>query len=191
MNLKTILPGLTALVLNLQLAPDAGAARVVLVAGGGTNTNTTAPIKATEAKLSAPFGVDFDPAGNLCLVEMTGQRVRRLDKTGMLTVIAGTGEKGAQNGPGLSAQFNGIHNLAISVSQIFLADTWNNRVRILDLETGKVGGVIGTATVLAGYGWGSPGADPYVAASANCLALPRRTMPTNGRAISSSVMPIA
>ena len=144
MNLKTILPGLAALVLNLQLAPDAGAARVVLVAGGGTNTNTTVPIKATEAKLSAPFGVDFDSAGNLCLVEMTGQRVRRLDKTGMLTVIAGTGEKGAQNGPGLSAQFNGIHNLAISVSQIFLADTWNNRVRILDLETGKVGGVIGT-----------------------------------------------
>ena len=141
---KATLPSLALLVFCLPLTPRAAAARVVLVAGGGTSTNTTAPIKATEAKLSSPFGVDFDSAGNLYLVEMTGQRVRKLDKTGMLTVIAGTGEKGAQNGPGLGAQFNGIHNLAISVNEIFLADTWNNRVRVLDLSSGKVSNMIGT-----------------------------------------------
>lgn len=126
------------------VAPGAPAARVLLVAGGGANTNTTAPIKATEAKLSAPFGVDFDSAGNLYLVEMTGQRVRKLDSAGMLTVIAGTGEKGDRDGRGTSAQFNGIHNLAISMDQIFLADTWNNRVRVLDLGTGNVSRTIGT-----------------------------------------------
>lgn len=138
------LPTLAFLVLGMQLNPSAEAARVLLVAGGGSNTNTTAPIKATEAKLNAPFGVDFDSAGNLYLVEMPGQRVRRLDKSGMLTVIAGTGEKGAQNGPGLSAQFNGIHNLAISVNQLLLADTWNNRVRVFEISSGKVSPMIGT-----------------------------------------------
>src|SRR5688572_29021552 len=92
--------------------PVVAAERLVLVAGGGANTNTTAPVKATEAKLRSPFGVDFDAASNLYLVEMTGQRVRKLDKNGLLTVVAGSGDKGLLDGPGLRAQFNGIHNLA-------------------------------------------------------------------------------
>ena len=65
----------------LFVAPSSSIAeRIVLVAGGGSDTNTTTPIQATSAKLSSPFGVDFDAAGNLYLVEMTGQRVRKLDK---------------------------------------------------------------------------------------------------------------
>jgi hypothetical protein len=133
------------------------AEKVVLVAGGGSNTNTAIPIKATEAKLHGPFGVDFDSAGNLYVVEMTGNRVRMLDKSGMLAVIAGTGEKGARDGPGWNAQFNGIHNLAVSGDDqflpntfvtggevMFLADTWNNQVRVLDLKLRHVTRVIGT-----------------------------------------------
>jgi len=128
----------------LTTALSCAAETVALVAGGGSDTNTSTPIKAAEAKLSAPFGVDFDRAGNLYVVEMTGQRVRRLDHSGMLTVIAGTGEKGARDGAASQAQFNGIHNLAISGDQIFLADTWNNRVSVLDLKAGNVSRVIGT-----------------------------------------------
>ena len=119
--------------------------RVVLVAGGGSNTNTTIPIKATEAKLNGPFGVDFDRGGNLYLVEMTGHRVRKLDRSGMLSVIAGTGEKGMADGAGLRAQFNGIHNLAINSSgDLLLADTWNNCVRLLHAPANTVARTIGT-----------------------------------------------
>jgi|SRR5882672_11458927 len=129
----------------LLVAPISNAAeRVVLVAGGGANTNTSVPIKATEAKLDSPFGVDFDAAGNLYLVEMTGNRVRKLDKNGILTVIAGTGEKGMNDGPGLTSRLNGPHNLAISGNQVFLADTWNNCVRVLNLDTNNVERFIGT-----------------------------------------------
>ena len=136
---------LIPLIAILLAAPFCNAAeRVILVAGGGANTNTSVSIKATEAKLDSPFGVDFDAAGNLYLVEMTGNRVRKLDKKGMLTVVAGTGEKGAKDGPARTAQFNGIHNLAISGSNVFLADTWNNCVRVLDLATGDVNRFIGT-----------------------------------------------
>ena len=144
MNFKAFLASSAASFLHLLAVQDAAAERVLLVAGGGTNTNTSTPIKAIEARLSSPFGVDFDSAGNLYLVEMTGQRVRKLDRNGMLTVIAGTGEKGALDGRWTNAQFNGLHNLAISGDQIFLADTWNNQVRVLDLHTGDVRKVIGT-----------------------------------------------
>lgn len=135
---------LVLLSIILLAALPCAAERMVLVAGGGTDANTTAPIKATDAKLSSPFGVDFDAAGNLYLAEMTGQRVRKLDKSGMLTVVAGTGEKGVKDGPGPTAQFNGIHNLAITGNRVYLADTWNNCVRVLDLDTGNVGRFIGT-----------------------------------------------
>src|SRR5262245_17384109 len=95
---------------------NAGAAeRIVLVAGGGTETNKSTPLLPTHARLNAPFGVDFDRAGNLYLVEMLGQHVRRLDPAGRLSIIAGTGEKGAggDDGPARDAQFNGMHNLAV------------------------------------------------------------------------------
>lgn len=140
----------------LAFAHPLFADKIVLVAGGGADTNTASPLKATTAKLDAPFGVDFDHEGNLYLVEMTGQRVRKLDKQGMLTVIAGTGAKGSNDGPGLQAQFNGVHNLAIAHDQVFLADTWNNSIRVLDPERNVVGRVIGTGE--KGFGGDGGGA---------------------------------
>jgi hypothetical protein len=44
--------------------------------------------------LEEPFGVDFDAAGNMYVVEMAGNRVSVLDKQGALRVLAGTGEAG-------------------------------------------------------------------------------------------------
>lgn len=120
------------------------AQRVLLVAGGGSDTNTTAPLKATDAKLNGPFGVDFDSQGNLYLVEMTGHRVRKLDPAGLLTVVAGSGEKGFADGDASLAKFNGIHNLAISGNDLLLADTWNNCVRRFDPAKGQVARMIGT-----------------------------------------------
>ena len=129
----------------IATASSSSAERIVLVAGGGSDTNTSAPIPATSAKLNSPFGVDFDSAGNLYLVEMTGQRIRKLDKDGMLTVVAGTGQKGSTNGPALQAEFNGIHNLAISsTDDVWLADTWNSCVRLFNPTAGTVSRVIGT-----------------------------------------------
>jgi DNA-binding beta-propeller fold protein YncE len=123
---------------------SSAAEKVVLVAGGGSNTNTTIAVKSTDAKLNGPFGVDIDSAGDLYVVEMTGQWVRKLDRKGMLAVVAGTGEKGAQDGPGRSAQFNGIHNLAVSGDEILLADTWNHCVRVFKTSSGQVSRVVGT-----------------------------------------------
>ncbi|MDA1276551.1 MAG: hypothetical protein O2960_21245 [Verrucomicrobia bacterium] len=117
-----------------------------MVAGGGEKTNA-AP--AGEIVLSAPFGVDFDRAGNLFMVELNGFRVRKIDGNGWVRTIGGTGAQGSNGdgGPALQAQFNGIHNLAIAPNDdIYLADTWNNRVRNIDAESGIVTTVAGTGS---------------------------------------------
>ena len=121
----------------------ADAAQIVLVAGGGELLEGSA----TAVKLSAPFGVDFDAAGNMFLVEMTGERVRKVDTKGALTTFGGTGKKG-DSGDGeaaLKAQFNGMHNLAVAPNgDVFVADTWNNRVRKIDARSRLVTTMAGT-----------------------------------------------
>src|SRR5262245_31877950 len=86
--------------------------RLVLVAGGGSGTENVA---ATEAKLIAPFGIDFDKAGNAYMIELTGQRLLKIDGKGMLTIVGGTGEKGdsGDDGPARKATFSGPHSLAV------------------------------------------------------------------------------
>jgi len=126
------------------LAPTVHAERVVVVAGGGNDL--TGP--AARCRLQAPFGIDFDFRGNMYIVEMAGgERVLRVDDRGMLTAVAGTGEKGdrGDGGPALKAQFNGMHSLAVGPHEdLFIADTWNNRVRRIEARTGKIFAFAGT-----------------------------------------------
>jgi DNA-binding beta-propeller fold protein YncE len=120
------------------------AEKIVLVAGGGSDTNATDP---KAARLNGPFGVDFDRADNVFIVEMTGNRLRRWNKRDALTIIAGKGEKGfaGDGGPALQAQFDGPHSLALAVNgDAYIADTWNNRVRKIDARGRTISTVVGT-----------------------------------------------
>jgi len=117
---------------------------VTLVAGGGDEGEGSF---ATKAKFNSPFGVDFDKAGNLYFVEIDGDRLCRMDKSGILTRIAGTARRGMSDGGGtpLQAQFNAPHNLAIAPNDdIYLADTLNHRVCKIDSKTGRFSTVAGT-----------------------------------------------
>lgn len=130
----------------LGFAHSVHAEKIVLVAGG-TEDRVGAP--ALQAKLREPFGVDFDRAGNLFIIEMAaGNRLLRVDAQGTLTHVAGlpaTGDAG-DGGAALAAQFNGPHNLAVLPDgNVILADTWNGRVRHVDVAAGRV-------TTVPGYG---------------------------------------
>jgi len=128
-------------------ASPAWADRLVLVAGGGTGGNG---VPATQAKLISPFGVDFDKAGNMYMVELSGERALKVDAKGIFTILAGTGKKSTgvgegDGGPATKATFNGMHSLAVHPSgAIYLADTWNNRVRKIDPKTGIITAFAGT-----------------------------------------------
>lgn len=120
--------------------------KLVLVAGGGDGGDGT---NAAAAKLIQPFGVDFAMDGTIYIVEMAkGERLRAITAEGKLITLAGTegvlGNDG-DGGPGLKARFNGTHSLAVSrEGTVYLADTWNNRVRKFDPKTGIVSKFAGT-----------------------------------------------
>jgi sugar lactone lactonase YvrE len=120
------------------------AEKIVLVAGGDEDRTD---IAATRARLHEPFGVDFDAAGNLFIIEMvSGNRLLKVDSRGMLSQIAGQLSPGdaGDGGPALAAKFNGPHNLAVlPTGDVLIADTWNGRVRRVDVATGTVTSIAG------------------------------------------------
>lgn len=141
---RLCLLALVSLIAGLCTAPRECCAegKLVVVAGGGDKTEGPAP----ECRLDAPFGVDFDSSGRMYIVELTGQRMLRVDTGGRLEWIGGTGQKGfsGNDGPVKTAKFNGMHSLAIlPSSDIVLADTWNNCLRLYSPESGKITGLAG------------------------------------------------
>ncbi|HEY1174085.1 MAG TPA: hypothetical protein VGH19_22160 [Verrucomicrobiae bacterium] len=120
------------------------AERLILVAGG---TNDAVNIPALEAKLKEPFGTEFDSKGNMYIVEMaSGNRLLRVDGKGVLSHVAGqlkAGDSG-DGGPALHAQFNGPHNLMVLPDDnVLIGDTWNGRIRKVDIKTSKVSSLDG------------------------------------------------
>lgn len=118
--------------------------KVVLVAGGGNGGDGSI---AVHAALNSPFGVDFDSAGNMFIVELSGGHLHRVDAKGVFSTIGGNGKKGdaGDNGPVAQAMFNGMHHLAIGPGDhLYIADTWNNRIRRIDVRTGRITPFAGT-----------------------------------------------
>jgi DNA-binding beta-propeller fold protein YncE len=119
------------------------AATLTLFAGGGSLV--TGP--ATQCRLADPFAIEFDSNGNGFLCEMPNNRVMKIDSSGVLMTIGGTGQKGSagDDGPAAKAQFNGPHNLAVDKNgDVYIADTWNGKIRRIDAKTGVVSTFAGT-----------------------------------------------
>jgi sugar lactone lactonase YvrE len=156
-------------ILGTTAASDA--ARVTLVAGGGTGGDGS---PARTAKLDGPFGVAFERSGTIYFVEIAGNKARKIDTHGIVTTIAGTGEPadGGDGGPGPQARLNNPHSLVLAPDgNLYIADTLNNRVRCLNLKSGVITTVAGTG--VKGYsGDGGPGTAAQFG-GVYCVALDR------------------
>src|SRR4051812_33444270 len=131
--------------LLLLCASAARADKLVLVAGGGDGGDGT---EAAKAKLIQPFGVDFVEPDTTFIVEMAkGERLRAIVRAfggheKLFTFAGSEGKKGndGDGGPAAKATFNGMHSLAVGQKgAVYLADTWNNRVRVYSQFTDKIG----------------------------------------------------
>jgi DNA-binding CsgD family transcriptional regulator/sugar lactone lactonase YvrE len=133
---------------------------ITTVAGNGTSGFSGDNFSATQAQLNLsvylktqPQGVEVDRAGNIYIADHNNNRVRKVNSVGTITTIAGTGTPGANGdgGPATKAQLSSPRGLAIdSKGNIYIADSGNNRVRMIDLN-GVISTVAGNgdATVLS------------------------------------------
>ena len=107
--------------------------------------------KATDAQVHNPAQLCMDAAGNLYFADSANNRVRRVDPSGTITTVAGTGKEGfsGDNGPAALASLN--HPLGVAVDSqggIYIADSANHCVRKVD-QAGIVRAYAGTGE--AGY----------------------------------------
>lgn len=95
--------------------------------------------QATAAKLNNPQDLELDPVeGNLYFADTNNNVVRKIDlTTGVITTIAGTGEKGysGDGGPAASAQLNRPFGIAFDEDgHLYISDTFNSRVRKVEMS---------------------------------------------------------
>ena len=130
---------------------------VTTIAGTGELGSAGDGGLAVEAQLFVPTDIAFDGSGNLYIAEAAGNRVRKIDTTGRISTIAGTGEKGSEGdgGQAVEAQLN--RPLAMTVDEegnVFIGEYNGYRVRKVDLE-GVITTIAGTG-IKGGAGDGGP-----------------------------------
>ncbi len=108
---------------------------------------------ATTVPLIRPSAVVFDGQGNLYIAEAANHTIRKVDPTGYITTIAGTGTQGfsGDGGQATKALLDSPQGLALDMANhLYIADTHNNRIRSLDLTNGVITTISGSAPGFAG-----------------------------------------
>jgi uncharacterized protein (TIGR03437 family) len=125
------------------------------VAGTGTASTTGDGLAATAATLNAPAAVAADSSGNLYISEQSGNVVRKVNTSGIISTVAGTGTAGApdsEQGIALNQKLNGPQGLACdSAGGLLIADSNNHRIRRLSPD-GTIATVAGTGAGFSGDG---------------------------------------
>ena len=102
---------------------------------------------AKQAALSSPAGLTVDAASNLYIADPGDNLIRKIAYvTGNITAVAGNGQAGVggDGGPATSAQLSGPLGVAIDAAgDIFVADTSNNGLRIVNPASGNISTLVG------------------------------------------------
>lgn len=115
-------------------------------AGTGDREDTPdgAPLSGTP--LNGPRAMALDPNGNLYLALREGNAIYRIDlNTETLHHVAGTGEPGhtGDGGPATRATLGGPKGLAYHDGRLYVADTENHVIRMVDISSGLISTVLG------------------------------------------------
>jgi sugar lactone lactonase YvrE len=103
---------------------------------------------AAKAQLHFPHNLIVAPNSDLLIADTLNNCVRKIGaKSGVITTLAGTGEKGfgGDGGPAAKAKFSGTFSIALDRAgrQLYICDLGNRRIRAMDMKTGIVRTVAG------------------------------------------------
>ena len=107
---------------------------------------------AIDAQIRRARGVALDGAGNLYIADTSNHRIRKVDSWGTITTFVGRSQPGVSGGgfsgdggPAIEGRLNNPRGVALDgEGNLFIADTWNHRIRKVDSS--------GTITTFVGWG---------------------------------------
>ena len=113
---------------------EATTGKIITVAGTGTFGFSGDNGPATGAKLYGPTRIAIDQAGNLYIADHGNHVIRKVDTSGIITTVAGTGTAGYSGDGGLAihAELSSPYGVAIDKDgNLLITDTDNSVIRIV------------------------------------------------------------
>lgn len=108
-----------------KITPDG---RVTTLAGNGEPGYRDGPGK--DAQFILPIGIDVDNNGIVYVVDSEAHRIRRIDKDGVVSTVAGDGTAGYRDGNAGQAEFYSPRDIAVGRDgTLYIADWKNHRIR--------------------------------------------------------------
>ena len=100
----------------------------------------------TAAKFYFPYGITTD-GNNLYVADSSNNRIRQIViATGAVTTLAGDGNFGYLDATGTAASFNIPYGITTNGTNLYVADTFNHRIRQIAIATGVVTTIAGDGT---------------------------------------------
>ena len=99
----------------------------------------------TAAAFEQPSGITSDGT-HLYIADTFNSKIRKIEiATGVVSTFAGSGVNGISDGGGTAASFHSPRDITTDGTYLYVADTWGNKIRKIEIITGIV-------TTLAGSG---------------------------------------
>ncbi len=112
---------------------------------------------ATNAEINFPLGIAPDNDGNVFIVDSDNSRIRKVNSSGIISTVAGSGTYGysGDGGPATSAEIGYPYGIAVdSNDNFYFADYYFQRIRKVDLA-----GIISTVAGNGNVGYGGDGGE--------------------------------
>ena len=131
---------------NQRVRKVSSSGNISTIAGTGTAGYNGDGVSGTAVMVNNPMGLAADAFGNVFIADKGNHRVRKVDASGTITTIAGTGTGGytGDNGPATSAQLFDPTAVAVdNWGNVYIADGANNAVRKVGTD-GIISTIAGT-----------------------------------------------
>jgi sugar lactone lactonase YvrE len=134
---------------NVIREVDATSGSIRTIAGTGVGGFNGDGQLATNSQLYSPWSVSLGQDGSIYIADSSNNRVRQITSSGIMTTVAGTGDRGFMGDGGaatlafLSAPASVVLDPA---GDLYIADSGNNRIRKIDASTGLISTIAGTAS---------------------------------------------
>jgi len=132
--------------LNNHMIRMISAAGVVsTVAGTGATGSANGP--GSTATFMSPSSVAVDQSGNIYVADFTNQLIRKINSSGVVSTLAGSGSIGFVNGPDSAASFSAPFGVAVDASgNVYVAEAGNQDIRMIS-PSGVVSTLAGSGVV--------------------------------------------